>query len=133
MHHVYYIAIAIGNPPSPLLYLSLTTREKIRAAISQILDSATPLPSRDPRATGVLLFVNMFGGLLLRPFPVASAALVRSFVQRRARLWFLADGEGGISTPSCALLRMAMNVCVRACACASLCCVQIYEIVYVSV
>jgi hypothetical protein len=38
-----------------------------------------------------------FGGLLLRPFPAASAARVRSLVQSRVRLWFSADGEDGSS------------------------------------
>ena len=41
--------------------------------------------------------IHLFGGLLLRPFPAATGARIRSLVQRRVRLWFSTSGEDGLT------------------------------------
>jgi hypothetical protein len=69
----------------------------MKCALQGTLKYAVSLTSTDFRAAGAFLASHLFVGLLLRPFPAAVSARVRSIVQRRVRLWSSAFGEDGIT------------------------------------
>jgi hypothetical protein len=86
----------------------VTANDAISVTQSETLDYATSLSSRDPCDVGAFLIVQLFCSILVRPFPVASSAHVRSLAQRHVRVLFSADGEDGLSCVD-TLLRDIMN------------------------
>jgi hypothetical protein len=74
-----------------------TARDDLSSALQDTLEYATSFPSTDSRLAGAFLAIHLFGGLLLRPFPAAAGARIRSLVQLRVRLWFSTSGEDGLT------------------------------------